>query len=45
MKDHLIVERTAVQRMRMADQSGVTGTFSPLVKQGFEASRRPFEKE
>ncbi len=45
MEHNLVVQRSAKQRMRMANDCGMSRIFRAGVEQRFESSRRAFEKE
>src|ERR1700722_18761126 len=45
VKHDLIVQRSPVQGMRMANQCGVCSIRCARVQQGFQASRRAFERK
>lgn len=45
VEDDLVMERSSVERMRMADQRRVRGRGRAIVEQGLEASGGAVEKE
>ncbi len=45
VKDHFVVQRAAIEGMRMADDGGVLGVSSSRIEQGFEAARRTIQKQ
>ena len=45
MKYDLVVQRSAIERMRMANDSSVRGIGSSSIEQGFEAAGRAFQKQ
>ena len=45
MEDDFVVERASVERMRMADEGGVSGVGGSGIEEGFEASGGAVEEE
>ena len=45
MKHDFVVQRSAIKRMRMANQRCMSGVFSAHIEQGFQPAGRTFEKQ
>src|SRR5581483_11927410 len=45
VEDDFVVQRPAIERMRMADQRSVRGVLSACIKQSFQPASRAGEKQ